>query len=105
MLPPKNRLLLKNNNRKKLTQRIVGSQFTLLFNKKKEKELKAAIIVSKKVAPRAVDRNRIKRMVSQSLGDKLKTAAEIIIVVKTNVADLKNNEITDKINQLFSKIK
>lgn len=104
MLPSVNRLLLKNNNRKKLTQRIIGSQFNLLFSKKEDKRLKAAIIVSKKVAARAIDRNRIKRMVSESLKDKLETAADIIIIVKKNIANLKNNEITEAINQLFKKI-
>lgn len=105
MLPLKNRLLLKNNKRKELTQRVTGHWFTLLFNKKDEKSLSAAIIVSKKIAPRAVDRNRIKRMVSESLKNKLETGTDMIIVVKKNVADLKNNEITEKINDLFNKLK
>jgi ribonuclease P protein component len=105
MLPSKNRLLLKNNNKKKLTQRIVSSHFTLLFNKREEKRLSAAIIVSKKVAPRAVDRNRIKRMVAESLKDKLETGAEMIIIVNQNTANFKSNEITEKINLLLSKIK
>lgn len=104
MLPSKNRLVLNNNNKKQLKQRITSYEFTLLFNKKRENVLKAAIVVSKKVAPLAVDRNKIKRIITESLKDKLEIGIETIIKANINVANLKKNEIAEKIEKLFKKI-
>lgn len=105
MLPSKNRLEIKTKNKKNLRQKISDTDFNFLYEKNKEGILKAAIIISKRTAPLAVDRNRIKRLISKSLEDKLETGIDLIVFVKANVVNLKSNEVAQKINKLFLKIK
>ena len=61
--------------------------------------LKASIVVSKNVAKKAVDRNRIKRIIKEAqrvIGPK---AASYSVIVKKNIADLK----TDQVKELLIK--
>lgn len=49
------------------------------------------IVVSKKVAKRAVDRNRIKRIIKEALRGK--TNEGLKIIVRNNIANLKTQEV------------
>lgn len=102
MLPKKNRLnLSKKGDDKFKGSKIFGEDFNFIY--KKSNYFKAAIVISKKVAPRAVDRNRIKRIISEALrGQKLK--GELIIFVKKNISNFKKQEIDDKIQRIIGKI-
>jgi len=59
-----------------------------------------AVVVPKKVAKRAVDRNRMKRLVSESLHHLLPTikpGIDCIIIAKTNFADTKQQDIKNEL--------
>ncbi len=55
------------------------------------------IIVSKKVAPLAVDRNRIKRLIREAVRNLALEDYQIKAVVKTNFADAKMSEVKTQI--------
>lgn len=76
------------------------SQGDLLVRKSKSK---ANIIVTKKVAPKAVDRNRIKRIVRVSLESLNIKKGEFQIIVKRNIAGYKSNQVKGIISQLITK--
>jgi len=80
------------------------SKDLVLIGKTGAEKLKLIISVSKKVAPKAVDRNRIKRIIKESLGVNKRAKGEIKIIVKKNVAYLKTPEIRVKLEKLFKKL-
>lgn len=60
------------------------------------------VAVSKKVAPRAVDRNRIKRIIKEALrkGD---LAGSLVFFVKKNIAGLKSYQVEQFIKRILTK--
>ena len=62
---------------------------------------KPTIVVSKKVAPLAVDRNRIKRLIREAVRHMELTNRQIKIVVKKNFADAKMTQVKDRIAALL----
>ncbi len=63
------------------------------------------MVVTKKVAPRAVDRNRIKRLVFESLRKLDMLEGELVVVVKKNLAKLKMQEIQLKLKREISRLR
>ena len=105
MLPSKNRLTLSFGKSLK-GKRIEVAEFKVVLDPKKG-ILKATTIVSKKVAKKAVDRNRIKRLISESIRqnlEKINFEGSLVFIVKKNIAGLKKNQIEDKILKLITKI-
>lgn len=106
MLPSKNRLKLSffKNNKIWQGQRLTSGEIQLVVNPNKN-TFRVATIVSKKVAPKAVDRNRIKRLVAQAMGENQSLQAEVIVIVKKNIATLKKDQVKAKLTKLLQKLK
>lgn len=106
MLPSKNRLKLSffKNNKIWQGQRLTSGEIQLVVNPNKN-TFRVTTIVSKKVAPRAVDRNRIKRLVAQAMGENQSLQAEVIVIVKKNIATLKKDQVKAKLTKLLQKLK
>lgn len=103
MLPSFNRLNLSHLKRADLGGRKVQSEEFVLISKATG-IFKLAVTVSKKVAPRAVDRNRIKRIVTESLRNQSIYNGELIVIVKKNISNLKKDEVENKLIKLIKKI-
>ena len=103
MLPAKNRLKLSKNKEIWSKQRIENDEIQLVVSPK-ENTFKVATVVSKKVAPRAVDRNRIKRLVAEAVRDQ-NLQPQIIVIVKKNIAGLKKNQVQAKLTGMLRKLK
>lgn len=84
--------------------KVSGENFLLTF-RPKGKVFQAAVVVTKKVAPRAVDRNRIKRLVFESLRKLDMIEGELVVVVKKNLAKLKTQEIQLKLKREISRLR
>ena len=106
MLPAKNRLKLSFYDAKKgfAIQRVSSEELTLIY-RREPKIFKAAVVVGRKVAPKAVSRNRIKRLVSEALTEQKKIGGEVIVIVKKNIATYKRPQVTKKLDVLFQKVK
>ena len=86
-------------------RQVIGEDFDLLL---KEKIIGSGvgIVITKKVAPRAVDRNRIKRLIRESVREvEDKLDGDIVVVVKKNFAGYKKEQVASKINEIVAKIK
>lgn len=114
MLPLKNRLpkneidLLKSKGKRKFSK-----NFTLLYSINNKENSRFAIIISKKVSKKAVDRNRIKRIVREAVKLKIQdchvantllamTCTDYLIIAKQSSLKLTNNEIRKEVEKLLS---
>lgn len=82
----------------------VSSEDFVLISGSTQQDRKVMVSVSKKVAARAVDRNRIKRIIKESLKVSGLTGANIKIIVRKNLAVLKMPEIRVKLEKLFKQL-
>ncbi len=100
MLPAKNRLNLSKNKFPKNGKRVrlTGEEFDIFFEK--SDDFKAAVIVTKQVAKKAVDRNRIRRIITEALRD-MDIKGELVIKVKKNIAGQKTNQVKEKLLALL----
>lgn len=105
MLPASNRLKLSSRSKTDLFKgrKFEFKQFRVIF--KKGSRLKAAIIVSKKVVPKAHERNRIKRVITEALRTQLEIKGEVIIIVKENIAKLKTDQVAEILKIYLGKIR
>lgn len=103
MLPAKNRLNLKYFKRAAGSKK-VGSEDFLIIASKKPDSFKLGISISKKVVKKAVDRNRIKRLIAEALRGQNIFRGELAIFVKSNLSNLKMDELKGKLFELIRKI-
>jgi ribonuclease P protein component len=76
----------------------------LIFEKKPD-AFKLTIVVTKKIAPRAVDRNRIKRLLKEAFRRFTQLDGGVKIIVKSNLSGLKLDDVLRKLEPLILKIK
>ena len=85
---------------------INASLLSLLVYKNKDKELKRfGVIVSKKISKRAVDRNKIKRLIMEALRinlDKIEGGSEILFLVRKNILGKKYDEVEKEIKKVLA---
>ncbi|OGD94343.1 ribonuclease P protein component [Candidatus Curtissbacteria bacterium RIFCSPHIGHO2_12_FULL_38_9b] len=106
MLPSKSRLKTSffRSESKKYKKRVWGKNIVLSFEKGSG-QLKAGVVVSKKIAALATRRNRIKRMIYESLrGYQDKLNGDLVIIVKEDLADLKKAEVEKILQPLLKKL-
>lgn len=80
--------------------------FVLIYTLKTPSKEEYAVVVPKKVAKRAVDRNRIKRQVTGILEDLLKghsTNTSVVVMVKKELLDAKRAEILADLQSVLKK--
>ena len=103
MLPKSNRLVLSKRNPEKLANKVENGQFTIRF-RKTASDFKAAVVVSKATAKKAVDRNRIRRITTEALKTLQITGLDLIVVVKENINDQKPDQVAKSLKGVLSKI-
>lgn len=99
MLPKKNRLNLKHQADRGSFKAILNTE-ALSIKYKDGLGLKGAVVVPKTTAKKAVDRNRIKRVLLEALKSSDLTG-DFIFVVKKNISSKSKSEI----NELLKTIK
>ncbi len=82
----------------------VTSEDLVLIAKTKGNRVRLAVSISKKVAPKSVDRNRIKRIIKESLQGSREFKGEALVIVKKNLAHLKMQEMRVKLENLLKKL-
>ncbi len=84
-----------------------GPFFGGLCLKTDDELVKFGFIISKKISKRAVDRNKIKRRISEILGvnlQKFNPGTKIIFLAKKSLLESRREEIEKEINKLISNI-
>ena len=97
-------LLSKSNlhSQKSKSRRHYSSDFDIIV-KPDSPSAKLTIAVSKKVAGRAVDRNRIKRIIKEALRAIGRFDNPLTVIVKKNIAGLKSYQVTEKLKRTLLK--
>ena len=113
MLPKKYRLSFKKGERKKTTGRIrfKGGFFDLVVSFKlgevpKTQDSRWGFIISKKVSPKAVERNRLKRLLGENARyflPQIRPGLELVILGKPVLAGRGLEEIRQKLGDLLRK--
>jgi ribonuclease P protein component len=81
-------------------KRVSSENFILILCKNTETK-NLVVVVSKKVAARAVDRNRIKRLIKEALRQIMVENYTLKIIVKKNFASAKMAEVKDELAALL----
>ena len=90
----------RGSNAKKLE----GVEFEIFFEKGGF-PAKVGIVVSQRIAKKAVARNRIKRIVAEALKDEIeKIGGKLLIIVKKDISGLKTGQVREKIRGMFQKL-
>ncbi len=79
-------------------RKISSKDFSLIYQKS-DKPLQ--IVVSKRVAKKSVDRNRIRRIFKEALKEIGAKEVQIKIIVRQNIAGTKSGELAEKLKQLI----
>lgn len=108
MLPSLNRLP-SPETRKVLREgrRISLPEFQLVYRKKTSEPSRFTVIVSTKIAKRATQRNRLKRLIRESLQHilpDLKSNLDGVVIVRKNFSESTQVEIQEKVKSLLEKI-
>lgn len=101
MLPKKNRLNLKIS--KAGDFKVVGKSDEFTVKYKAGEKIKGAVVISKSVAKKAVDRNRTKRIILEALKNS-GLLGEFIFIVRKNISDYKTQDINEQLAKIKSKI-
>lgn len=59
------------------------------------------IIISKKVAAKSTDRNRLRRIIFSALGPKENSGKDFLIIVSPKIKELKKEEIINYVSNFF----
>jgi len=85
--------------------RVLYSPFFGFLNYKKDDDLKKfGFIVSKKISKRAVDRNKIRRILSEIVRknlDKFENGTRIIFLTKKEILNKKTKEVEKEVEKFF----
>jgi len=87
-------------------RKIANRSFTVLLRKNSCQQARLGMAISKKIARRAVDRNRIKRHVREnfrSLGQQM-DHVDIVVLGRNGIAKRNRYELANDINELFSRL-
>ena len=108
MLPARKRapraLFTKLRARGANAKKLESTEFEIFFEKGGS-PLKVGIAVGKRIARKAVSRNRIKRIVAESLRDESdKIGGELLIVVKKDISGLKTGQVKEKLIGMLQKL-
>lgn len=99
---PKSVLALQSKSLEQKVAKIWGGDFTLVV-KKGTLKTKSTIVVSKKVAKLAVDRNRIKRLFKEALRSLNYQDQDLTIIVQKNIAGQKMDQVKGALKKLIEK--
>lgn len=110
MLPKKNRLNKKEDFQKTLKKGSMkqGVFFGAAFYKTKEKsEPKVGFIVSNKISKKAVERNRIKRILRAAVSGRIESLPEgmlLVFLAKKSAAGKDSSELREDVEKLLEKV-
>lgn len=86
--------------------RVGDDSFTLLISKQHSLASRLGFAIAKKQIKRAVDRNRIKRLIRESFRQQQKTLPnrDIVVMVRHNILKLNNRQILQRLDKHWQSV-
>lgn len=108
MLPQRHRLKKEKDFTSVLRERrrVEGTGLFLKTKKNKLEESRFGIVVSKRVAKKAVDRNRIHRQLSESIWnllDRIQGGTDVVIIANADIKNLSKNSTQEALQKALLK--
>jgi len=103
-LPKQARLLNKTDYNAVFNKsvKVSNSLFLILIRKTNQQPARLGLVISKKVDKRAVQRNRIKRLIRESFRNKsFEVACDFVILARAKAAQCNNQQIFESIDELW----
>ncbi len=107
MIPKKNRLsrsqlqyILKKGQRQR------SNHFNITWKRGATKENRFCVVVSKKIAPKATDRNHLRRQIYESirLSPEIEPPLDIVLIAKPGIQEIPFDELQKNILSILQKL-
>lgn len=85
-------------------QKVVTSDFIVLYRDNKIDHARLGLALSKKVIAKAHDRNRVKRLLRETFRTQSLPAIDIVILARRSVAKVENSLIINQLGCLWDKL-
>jgi ribonuclease P protein component len=85
-------------------KKIITSEFIILYRRNSLGHARLGLALSKKMIPKAHDRNRVKRILRESFRTKQLPAIDVVILARPGVAKVENKIITSKLGKAWDKL-
>ena len=85
-------------------KKIVTSEFILLYRINSQGHARLGLALSKKMIPKAHDRNRIKRLLREAFRTTQLPAIDMIFLARNGLSKVENKTITARLNTTWDKL-
>lgn len=87
-------------------QKHANQHFSIKFLRRSRDQSRFAVVVSLKVEPKAVDRNRLRRRIYQAIkhAEQPKEPVDMVLITRKSVKEMSFQELQEEINSILSKI-
>ncbi|WP_232048553.1 ribonuclease P protein component [Legionella adelaidensis] len=86
-------------------KKMVTSEFIVLYRDNEKGYARLGLALSKKVIPRAHERNRIKRLLRETFRTQQLSSVDIIVLGRPGVALVQNSILIAKLSKVWEKLK
>jgi ribonuclease P protein component len=88
----------------KQANRVVTSEFVMLYRTNTEGHARLGLALSKKIIPKAHDRNRVKRMLRETFRSRQLPPIDVVVLARQGVNDVKNSITIAKLGKAWDKV-
>ncbi|WED42923.1 ribonuclease P protein component [Legionella cardiaca] len=85
-------------------KKVVTSEFIILYRANSLGYARLGLALSKKMIPKAHDRNRLKRLLRETFRVKQLPAIDLVILARSGVAAVENKTINTKLGKTWDKL-
>jgi len=85
-------------------KKVVTEEFVVLYRSNEISHARIGLALSKKVIPKAHDRNRVKRMLRETFRTSTLPAIDIVVLGRHGVANVKNSMVIANLGKTWDKL-
>nr|WP_237758687.1 ribonuclease P protein component [Legionella hackeliae] len=85
-------------------KKVVTSEFIILYRNNSLGYARLGLALSKKMIPKAHDRNRLKRLLRETFRVKQLPAIDVVVLARPGVAKVENTTVNTKLGKTWDKL-